>query len=144
MKNGEAHSPKMTKTVKSTLIEAIKNRRLISPYVFTDNKGQPYSTNEVSMAFNRACKRAHIVNFRFHDLRHDYATLLLNEGASESQVQHNLGVSDPRMTKRYAHLLPENRNVADKIEGKGTAAILLSEDNDDEDFTTILRQSGEK
>lgn len=96
------------------------------------------------MAFNRACKRAHIVNFRFHDLRHDYATLLLNEGASESQVQHNLGVSDPRMTKRYAHLLPENRNVADKIEGKGTAAILLSEDNDDEDFTTILRQSGEK
>ena len=41
------------------------------------------------------------------------------------------------MAQRYAHLLPENRDVVDKIDGEGTASILLGVTK----TTTILRQS---
>ncbi len=42
-----------------------------------------------------------------------------------------LSQSDPRMAQRYAHLLPENLNVVNYVEGKGIATILLqSEENE--------------
>jgi len=79
----------------------------------------------------RACERAGIQNLRFHDLRHDFATLLINNGASLYQVQHALGHKDQRMSQRYAHLLPENRDVVNYIEGKGTTTILLQSEEDE-------------
>ena len=77
------------------------------------------------MSFRRACKRGGIHDLHFHDLRHDFATLLINNGASLYQVQHALGHKDQRMSARYAHLLPENRDVINFIEGKGTTTVLL-------------------
>ncbi|OGW55714.1 MAG: hypothetical protein A2Y81_01660 [Nitrospirae bacterium RBG_13_43_8] len=76
---------------------------------------------KLTRAFKRACDRAKIKDLRFHDLRHDFASALINKGASLYQVQHNMSHSDSRMTERYAHLLPENRDVVDKIDGEGTA-----------------------
>jgi len=125
MKGGEPFAIKMTTTVKETLQGVIRSRRLINPFVFTDGQGKAFSVNTVSMAFRRACKRANVADLRFHDLRHDFATLLINSGASLYQVQHALSHADPRMTQRYAHLLPENRDVVDRIEGKGMAAVLM-------------------
>ncbi|NJD54879.1 MAG: hypothetical protein FIA94_00560 [Nitrospirae bacterium] len=49
----------------------------------------------------------------------------VNNGASLYQVQHALGHRDQRMSARYAHLLPGNRDVVNCVEGKGTATILL-------------------
>ena len=125
MKNDEPFSIKMTQTVKDTLMGVIKSRKVISPYVFVNEKGQPWTPNAVSVAFGRACKRAAIEDLRFHDLRHDFASLLINNGASLSQVQHALNQKDPRMAARYAHLFPENRDVVDRIANEGTAGILL-------------------
>jgi len=125
MKGGEPFAIKMTAAVRETLQYVIRSRRLISPFVFRDGQGKPFTVNAVSMAFRRACKRAKVVDLRFHDLRHDFATLLINAGASLYQVQHALSHADPRMTQRYAHLLPENRDVVDRIEGEGTAATLM-------------------
>lgn len=124
MKNGEPFSIKMTAEVKSSLRHVLTRRKLISPFVFVAQNGQPYTREAVSMAFRRACIRAGIRDLRFHDLRHDFATVLINNGASLYQVQHALGHRDQRMTARYAHLLPENRDVVDFLEGKGTATIL--------------------
>lgn len=124
MKDGDPLSIKMTADVRDTLSTVIKKRNVLSPYVFCDEHGKPYDTKAVSMAFLRACRAAKIENLRFHDLRHDFATLLINNGATLFQVQANLGHSDPRMTQRYAHLLPENQNVVNFIEGKGTTTIL--------------------
>ncbi len=125
MKNSEPFSIRMTAEVKAALQNVLRERKVISPYVFTDEKGRPYSRNAVSMSFRRACERAGISDLRFHDLRHDFATLLINSGASLYQVQHALGHKDQRMSARYAHLLPENRDVINMIEGKGTTTILL-------------------
>ncbi|MGD0885907.1 MAG: site-specific integrase [Thermodesulfovibrionales bacterium] len=124
MKNDKALSCKMTAEVKSTLLRVIQEKQFRSDFIFLDENGQPYSGNAVSMAFHRACKRAGIKNLRFHDLRHDFASLLINNGATLYQVAHALGQKDLRMAARYSHLFEENRDVAKYIEGKGTAAIL--------------------
>ncbi len=130
MKNSEPFSIRMTSEVKATLQRVLKERKIISPYVFVNEHGKPYTVEAVSMAFRRACKRAGIGNLRFHDLRHDFATLLINSGASLYQVQHALGHKDQRMSARYAHLLLENRDVLSFIEGKGTANFLRFSDSD--------------
>lgn len=41
---------------------------------------------------------------RIHDLRHTFASFLVNAGHSLYEAQKMLGHSDPRTTMRYAHL----------------------------------------
>ncbi len=43
---------------------------------------------------------------RLHDLRHSYASFLVNAGRSLYEVQKLLGHHDPKVTMRYAHLSP--------------------------------------
>ena len=57
---------------------------------------------------------------RIHDLRHTYASLLVNKGVSLYEVQQLLGHSSPQMTQRYAHfanktLLTRSSIVGDMI-----------------------------
>lgn len=120
-----ARPVKMTGVLRAFLKEVLKRSDPGSPYLFSDGNGKPYSQARVSMAFRRACQAANISDLRLHDLRHDFATRLINSGASLYQVQHQLAHSDPRITQRYAHLLPENQNVVDRIDGTGTTTVLL-------------------
>ena len=88
-----------------------KVKHLHCPYVFHQD-GKPYAPYWVSIAFRRSCKRANIENFRFHDLRHDFASSLVQNGNDLYVVQHLLGHKDGRMTQRYAHLRLENLRTA--------------------------------
>jgi len=47
-------------------------------------------------------------DLRFHDLRHDAASVLTTAGASQREVMKILGHRDPRMTVRYQHLAPDH------------------------------------
>lgn len=58
-------------------------------------------------AWHRARAKAELPNVRFHDLRHTFASLLINEGVSLYEVQRLLGHHHITMTERYAHLLPD-------------------------------------
>jgi integrase len=67
----------------------------------------PHPTPEqVSVAFARACRKVHIANFRFHDLRHTAASWLRMKGADIHTVAQLLGHKDLRMAARYQHLSP--------------------------------------
>jgi len=48
--------------------------------------------------------RAGLPHLRIHDLRHQYASFLVNSGRTLYEVQQILGHSDPSVTQRYAHL----------------------------------------
>ena len=41
---------------------------------------------------------------RLHDLRHQYASFLVNSGRTLYEVQQILGHSNPTVTQRYSHL----------------------------------------
>lgn len=72
----------------------------------TDRLFPGLTPEQVSMGFARACKRAGIADFRFHDLRHTAASWLRMQGADIHTVAQLLGHKDLRMAARYQHLSP--------------------------------------
>ena len=78
-------------------------------YVFT-RFGTPIK--DIREAFRGALKRAGITDFRFHDLRHTFASQMVIRGASLKDVQEILGYTTLTMTLRYAHLSQERKQKA--------------------------------
>lgn len=70
--------------------------------VFVNRSGKAYRS--IFKTWNRIRKQAGIPDVRTHDLRHQYASMLVNKGRSLYEVQQLLGHADPKMTMRYAHL----------------------------------------
>ncbi|MBI4822817.1 MAG: site-specific integrase [Nitrospirae bacterium] len=137
-KNGEPIAISMTNIVRDTLLRVLRERKIASSFVFCNELGQPHSGKKVSMAFKRACDRAGIKDLRFHDLKHDFATALVQSGVDLYRVQKLCGHKDQRMTQRYAHLLPESLREAIKvIDCKGTATILLQSDEDEKGLQAV-------
>lgn len=68
-------------------------------------------------AWYKIRNEAGIGEVRIHDLRHTYASILVNQGASLYDVQKLLGHSSPQMTQRYAHLSSERLLTATFIVG---------------------------
>lgn len=58
-------------------------------------------------SWDMARKRAGLPEWRVHDLRHSFASFLVNAGRSLYEVQELLGHADIRTTSRYAHLSRE-------------------------------------
>ena len=91
-------------------------RRLDSTYVFFAPNGQPFA--DVDTSFATALRRSGLQHFRFHDLRHTFASWLVMGGVDLRTVQELLGHKDIRMTMRYSHLAPDHmRNAVAILDG---------------------------
>jgi integrase len=75
--------------------------------VFTTSAGTPLKARYVVRAFSNARNRAGMPDFRFHDLRHTFATRLAQKGVDLYKIQRLLGHKTGVMTQRYAHHSPE-------------------------------------
>jgi integrase/DNA-directed RNA polymerase subunit RPC12/RpoP len=64
--------------------------------------------HDIKKSFAAALRLAGITDFHFHDLRHTYASWLVQEGVDLYQVKKLLGHSTIELTQRYAHLAPGN------------------------------------
>lgn len=74
-----------------------------NPFIVPDPKtGRPFTS--VQYFWHLARSDAGLPNVRIHDLRHSFASLLINSGRSLYEVQKILGHSQIRTTQRYAHL----------------------------------------
>jgi integrase len=86
-----------------------KEQNLSSKPIFT-YEGRKIKS--VRTSFKTALKRANIQDFRFHDLRHTFASQLIMKGGTLKDVQELLGHKTMTMTLRYAHLTQEHKRKA--------------------------------
>ncbi len=68
--------------------------------------------NNIKKAWSNLMKAAQTKNFRWHDIRHDFASKLVMAGEDLNTVRELMGHADLKMTLRYAHLSPEHKASA--------------------------------
>ncbi len=83
-----------------------------------------------SSAWDTAKRRAGIEAFRFHDLRHTWASWHVQSGTSLQELMELGGWKSYEMVLRYAHLAPEKlKSVAQRIEWQASRDIQLRREN---------------
>ncbi len=107
-KNNERREIPVNDILFKTLLRVKKNPA--SPYVFCKKDGRPY--DNVRRSFDTAKKKAGIKGFRFHDLRHTFASHLVMAGVDLKTIQELLGHKSIDMTVRYSHLSPDHKKLA--------------------------------
>jgi len=80
------------------------------PRPFCRPDGTPLE--DVRRSFATALQRAGLPPIRWHDLRHTFASTLVRRGANVFVVQQLLGHTTLAMTRRYAHLSPDELRAA--------------------------------
>jgi integrase/recombinase XerD len=101
-------------------------RHPVSRFVFAKpDTGERYGS--IVIGFRGACRRAGIENFRFHDLRHSFATWAVQSGMDLYRLSRILGHATLEMTTRYAHLA--TADLHDALRRVGTFPGTRAEDS---------------
>ncbi len=122
-KSGRRHIP-----INSAAREALETlaRRRDELVAATGEDPSPFVCPETTAAAKRdwqrwlekSLKRAGIVDFRWHDLRHTFASRMAMAGADVTSIREVMGHKDLKTTQRYMHLAADHRAEAvEKIVG---------------------------
>jgi len=120
-KSGRVHSLPLN----GQAIEALRENKTDQGYVFRSPRGdgtRPY--NNIHKSWYRIRNEAGLPHLRLHDLRHSFASLLVNSGRSLYEVQKLLHHSTPIMTQRYAHLSTKTLQEASNAAGDAIQAAM--------------------
>jgi integrase len=111
-KNNEKRTVPMNDTVRALLTPTVKplngQQRVFLRYTGENLK-------RIKRSFATALRKAGIGDFRFHDLRHTFASNLVMAGVDLTTVKELLGHKSINMTMRYAHLAPAHKAAAVKL-----------------------------
>jgi integrase len=77
-----------------------------------DDNDLVFPVQDIKRSFRSALNKARIKDFRFHDLRHSFASHLVMQGVDLPTVSKLLGHAKIDMTMKYSHLSPDHRKEA--------------------------------
>src|SRR5262249_45525155 len=134
-KSGEPRQVDLSRELTATLetlqldrqLEAVsQGNEATPPWVFCDRQGQPLHQNWVRLQFFRLLKGGGVRRVRFHDLRHSFASLLLENGESLVYVRDQMGHSSIQITvDHYGHFIQGgNKQAVDRLDYVGEERAL--------------------
>ena len=107
-KNGSRDTLPLNATAVEILQARAGVRSISIAYVFFNEAGHRMDARNLLRAFYPAMRKARIERFRFHDLRHTFATRLIQAGVDLYTVQKLGRWKTISMVMRYAHHQPES------------------------------------
>ena len=122
-KNDEQRAAHLTATAVAA-VKALRALPVVSPvHVFVLSDGKPLKKSLLERRWDKIRTAAKLKDFRWHDLRHSCASILLQSGATLAQVGSVLGHKSPAMSLRYAHLMQGapvtgHDKLEEKLKGK--------------------------
>lgn len=109
-KSGQTRHLHLNKEAFQVLSDWRDQQGISSGFVFPSDKGG--RLDNVKKSWTGLLNLAGIKDFRWHDLRHTFASMLVMAGAQLNTVRELLGHSDITTTLRYAHLAPDAKAAA--------------------------------
>ncbi len=126
-KNGERREIPVNDTLFNALSCIVRN--LKTDYVFYNpDTLKPFY--DIKKSWQRALAKTHILDFRFHDLRHTFASSLVMKGVDLTTVKELLGHKDVKMTLRYAHLAKSHISEAVSVLDKNYHNFIIVDENE--------------
>ncbi len=121
-KSGRSRTVLLNPLARDILTELLARRENDHPYVFPGIRPNTHMSDP-RRVFDKVKTLANLTNLRIHDLRHTFASLAVQNGASLYEVQKLLGHSSSMMTQRYSHLSDEGlRAVSNGVASQITQA----------------------
>src|SRR5262249_49022267 len=109
-KAGDGRWVVMNSVTREALLAAKREQKVLGPYVFSSPEGK--FIHNFERYWRPAGTAAKIPDFRFHDLRHTFASRLAMKGVDLYTVQRAGGWKTTTMVQRYAHLSPDHMRAA--------------------------------
>jgi len=110
-KSGKSREIPIVGALEKVLSDAFDNSDNV--HCFCNEQSQPYSS--IHSLYDNTVKRAGIIDFCFHDLRHTAASYMVMKGLDLTTVKEILGHQTIKMTMRYAHLSPMHKRESMEI-----------------------------
>ena len=111
-----------------------KVRSIYEDLVFTYPEGKRVDISDLRLAFEGALRKTGIQSFRFHDLRHSFASRWAQAGIDTYTIQTLMGHKSFSTTQRYAHHNSQSLRRGMKL------FEAVRDENAGKDFITILSQ----
>ena len=118
----------VTLPISQAAADVLRDRERVSEWVFPGRGGG--RRTDFATPFKRIMCAAGIAAFRFHDLRHNYASQLASAGVPLATIMQLLTHREIKTTLKYSHLIPgalqeAARASADIVLGHGLAKVAL-------------------
>jgi integrase len=99
-------------------LDSMSQGKPMEPYVFLSPEGVRWDERNLRRGWYRSLAKAGIRSVRFHDLRHTFISLLIEQGAHPKYIQEQAGHSSIQVTMdTYGHLFPNrDRGWTDKLD----------------------------